>query len=74
MTMEIIAIQVDQDIAKAYREAAPAEQLKIQQLLNTWLRQTMKQRSLDEIIRDMQNQAQTNGLTPEALDKILADD
>ncbi|MBD2230019.1 hypothetical protein [Phormidium tenue] len=69
--METIAIQVDRDVAKAYREAAPAEQLKIQQLLNSWFKQTMKRRSLDDIIRDMQAQAQANGLTPDILSKIL---
>jgi hypothetical protein len=31
--METIAIQVDQDVAKAYREAAPAEQLKIRRCI-----------------------------------------
>lgn len=72
--METIAIQVDQDVAKAYREAAPAEQLKIQQLLNSWLKQTMKRRSLDDIIHDMQTQAQANGLNPDILSEILADD
>ena len=72
--METSAIQVDQDVAKAYREAAPAEQLKIQQLLNSWLKQTMKRRPLDDIIRDMQAQAQASGLTPDILDDILADD
>ncbi|HSM80785.1 MAG TPA: hypothetical protein VLS96_03820 [Nodosilinea sp.] len=69
--METIAIQVDQDVAKAYREAAPAEQLKIQQLLNSWLKQTMKRRSLDDIIHDMQTQAQANGLSPDILSEIL---
>ncbi|MGF1567837.1 MAG: hypothetical protein ACFCVD_07175 [Nodosilinea sp.] len=72
--METIAIQVDQEVAKAYREAAPAEQRKIQQLLNTWLKQTMKRRPLDDVIRDMQTQAQASGLTPEILEEILADD
>jgi hypothetical protein len=69
--METIAIQVDHDVAKAYREAAPAEQRKIQQILNTWLKQTMQRRSLDDIIRDMQAQAQANRLTPDILSEIL---
>ena len=47
--METIAIQVDHDVAKAYREATPTEQRKIQQLLNTWLKQTMQHRPLDDI-------------------------
>ncbi|MBD2429338.1 hypothetical protein [Phormidium sp. FACHB-1136] len=71
--METIAIQVDHDVAKAYREATPTEQRKIQQLLNTWLKQTMQHRPLDDIIHDMQTQAQASGLTPEILSDILAD-
>ena len=71
--METIAIQVDEDVAKAYREATPAEQHKIQQLLGTWLKQTMQRRPLGDIIHDMQAQAQANGLTPEILSEILAD-
>ncbi len=71
--METIAIQVDEAIAKAYREADPAEQLKIQQLLNRWLRQTMQRRPLDTIIQDMQTQAQANGLTQDILNDILDD-
>jgi hypothetical protein len=69
--METIAIQVDQDVAKAYREADPSEQLKIQQLLNSWLKQTMKRRSLEVIIQNMQDQAKANGLTPDILNEIL---
>lgn len=71
--METIAIQVDEAIAKAYRAADPAEQLKIQQLLNRWLRQTMQHRSLDTIIQDMQTQAQASGLTQDILNDILDD-
>ncbi|NMF86248.1 hypothetical protein [Nodosilinea sp. P-1105] len=69
--METIAIQVDGAIAKAYREAAPAEQHKIQQLLNRWLKQAMQHRFLDTIIQDMQTQAQASGLTQEILNDIL---
>ena len=71
--METIAIQVDEAIAKAYREADPAEQLKIQQLLNRWLKQTMQHRPLDAIIQDLQTQAQANGLTQDILNDILDD-
>ncbi|PZV03200.1 MAG: hypothetical protein DCF32_14220 [Leptolyngbya sp.] len=72
--METIAIQVDEAIAKAYRAADPAEQLKIQQLLNRWLKQTMQRRPLDTIIQDLQTQAQANGLTQDILNDILDDE
>ncbi|NJL49925.1 MAG: hypothetical protein HC929_24180 [Leptolyngbyaceae cyanobacterium SM2_5_2] len=71
--METIAIKVDEDIAKAYRAANPAEQLKIQQLLNRWLKQTLQHRPLDTIIQDMQTQAQASGLTQDILNDILSD-
>lgn len=72
--MNTIAIQVDEEIAKAYREAQPSEQLKIQQLLNRWLKQTMQRRPLEAIIQDMQAQAQASGLTQDVLNEILADE
>ncbi|TVP68582.1 MAG: hypothetical protein EA342_05385 [Leptolyngbya sp. LCM1.Bin17] len=71
--METIAIQVDEAIAKAYRAADPAEQLKLQQLLNRWLRQTIQRRPLDTIIQDRQTPAQANGLTQAVLNNILDD-
>jgi len=71
--VETIAIQVDKAIAKAYRAADSAEQLKLQQLLNRWLRQTIQRRPLDTIIQDRQTQAQANGLTQAVLNNILND-
>ena len=71
--MEPITIQVDADVAKAYREADPTERQKIQTLVNNWLKQTMKKRSLDDIISEMQNQAAAKGLTQDILDEILKD-
>jgi hypothetical protein len=71
--MELITIQVDADVAKAYREADPTERQKIQTLVNNWLKQTMKKRSLDDIISEMQNQAAAKGLTQDILDEILKD-
>ena len=71
--MEPITIQVDADVAKAYREADPTERQKIQTLVNNLLKQTMKKRSLDDIISEMQNQAAAKGLTQDFLDEILKD-
>ena len=71
--MEPITIQVDADVAKAYREADPTERQKIQTLVNNWLKQTMKRRSFDDIISEMQNQAAAKGLTQDILDEILKD-
>jgi hypothetical protein len=72
--METIEIPVDEDVAKAYREANPIDRQNLQLLVNNVLKQTIKSRSLDEIITDMQSQANANGLTQEILDEILQDE
>ena len=72
--METIAIRVDEDVAKAYRDADPMEQQKIQQLVNSWLKQIVKRRSLLDIVSEMQSQASANGLTQDILAQILKDE
>lgn len=69
--MEPITIEVDPEIAKAYREADPVEQQKIQFLVNTWLKHAMRGRSLDTIIHDVQSQASATGLSQDILDQLL---
>jgi Holliday junction resolvase-like predicted endonuclease len=72
--MQTITIQVDAEVAQAYQAAEPIKQQQIQQLVNIWLKQTMQQRSLDQIIAEMQTQASQCGLTQELLDTILQDE
>jgi len=72
--MQTITIQVDAEVAQAYQEAEPLKQQQIQQLVNIWLKQTMQQRSLDQIIAEMQTQASQCGLTQEHLDMMLQDE
>ncbi|MBE9057052.1 hypothetical protein [Sphaerospermopsis sp. LEGE 08334] len=69
--METIAIQVDAELAKAYQEAAPQKQQKIQTIINDLLKLIIQDKSLDDIIQEMQEQAQDKGLTQEILDEIL---
>jgi hypothetical protein len=69
--METIAIQVDAELAKAYQEAAPQKQQKIQTIINDLLKLIIQDKSLDDIIQEMQEQAQDRGLTQEILDEIL---
>lgn len=74
--METITIPVDPAIAKAYREADPEKQQKIATIVNGWLKsiiQDKQEKSLEQIIEEMQYQAQANGLTQEILDQILAE-
>ncbi len=72
--METISIEVEPEIARAYQEANLMERKKMQIILNSSLKQFMRRRSLEEIIQEMQAQAQANGLTQEVLDEILSDD
>ena len=69
--METITLQVDSQIAKAYREAEPEKKQKIATIVNEWLRTIIQEKSLEQIIDEMQEQAQANGLTEEILNKIL---
>jgi hypothetical protein len=50
--METITIQVDPEIAKAYREAEPEKQQKIATLVNNWLKSIIQEKSLEKIIED----------------------
>ncbi|AFZ56668.1 hypothetical protein H6G54_00205 [Anabaena cylindrica FACHB-243] len=69
--METIAIQVDAEIAKAYQEAEPQKQQKIQTIVNDLLKLIIQDKSLDDIIQEMQEQAKDRGLPQEILDEIL---
>jgi Tfp pilus assembly protein PilO len=69
--METISIKVKTEVAKAYREITPIKRQQIENLLNDWLKQIIQDRSLDDIVIDMQQQAKDNGLTEAILQDIL---
>ena len=69
--METIAIQVDTEVAKAYQKAEPQKQQKIQSIVNDFLKSIIQDKSLDDIIQEMQEKAKDRGLTQEILDEIL---
>jgi len=71
--MENITIQVDPEIAKAYREAEPEKQQKIQIFLNIMLQKAVSQKPLLDIMEEASQQAIANGITPEILESILND-
>ncbi len=58
--METITIQVDAEVAKAYQKITPVKRQQIENLFSNWLKEIRQDRSLDEIIADMQQQAQAN--------------
>ena len=71
--METIELQVDADVAKTFQDANPAQQQKVQALMNIWLRRAMTITQLQTSMDNLSDEAETNGLTPEILQSILND-
>ena len=69
--METISIQVDADVAKAFRSAQPEQRQKIQALVSFWLKRAMNVTQLQNTMDRMSDEAEANGLTPEILQSIL---
>jgi hypothetical protein len=74
--MSTISIEVDEVTAKAYDEATPAQQKKIQLLLRLGLKEFMTgpKKSLRLVMDEMSAEAQARGLTPEILESLLRDE
>ena len=60
--METINIEVSSNVAEAYRNFAVNQRQQIEGLINGLLSQLIQERSLEDIIDDMQKQAMSNGL------------
>jgi hypothetical protein len=60
--METISIEVEPEIARAYRNLSPTQRQKIQIVLNIWLKQIINKSpiELDEIIQRMQDRTNEN--------------
>jgi len=72
--MKTIAIQIDEDIAREYNNIPPQQRKKIESLFTLLVQQELKKISLMQIMDDIADEAERNGLTPEILESILADD
>ena len=72
--MKTIAIQVDEDIAREYNKIASEQRKRIDSLFIQLVQQELKKISLMQIMDDISDQAERNGLTPEILESILADE
>ena len=71
--MSKITIEVDNEIAKAYRETEPEKQQKISMFLNVMLKKAIRPKPLLEVMEEASKQAIANGMTPEILESILND-
>jgi len=69
--METITIKVDEEVAQFYQNADLYQQQKIQSIFNDLLKQIIEQKTLEQLIEEMQTQAKHNGLTQAILDQIL---
>lgn len=69
--MENIMIQVDSDIAQAYRNADPELQKNAVLVCNLILKEVLKNTSFEEIVQQIRQEAKEKGLTPEVLEELL---
>ena len=72
--METINIEVSSQVAEAYRNFAVSQRQQAESLINGLLSQLIQERSLDDIIDDMRQQAMSNGLTEEILAEIIKEE
>jgi hypothetical protein len=72
METQTIALQVDADLAQAYRSASANDQSKLQLLLNLWLRELfLRSTSLQDLMDELSDKAQARGLTSDNLEELL---
>ena len=72
--MQMITIAVDADVAEFYHAASVQNRQKLSALLNLKLRDVARpRRNVIDIMDEMSQQAEANGLTPEILATLLED-
>ena len=72
--MDTITIPVENELAQAYRQADQQQRQKIETLLNIALKKAVNPKPLLTIMQEASQQAIANGMTPEILESILADE
>jgi hypothetical protein len=72
--METITLQVEQEIAQAYRDSDRQKQEKINSIIKLFLTPEFTEKSLSEVMEKIADQAEKRGLTPELLEEILNDE
>jgi hypothetical protein len=69
--MATITIKVDQEVAKLYQEADLNKQEKLKNLIKLFLKPDLAEKSLSQVMKEIADQAEKRGLTPEILEEIL---
>lgn len=69
--METITIKVDQEVAQLYQEADLNKQEKLNNLIKLFFKPELTEKSLSQVMKEIADQAEKRGLTPEILEEIL---
>jgi hypothetical protein len=72
--MKTIAIQIDEDIASEYSKITAEQRKRIEYLFALLVQQELKRITLMQSMDALADEAERNGLTPEILESILADE
>jgi hypothetical protein len=72
--MTEISTQVDLNVAQSYNSFPVQRQQQIQFVFNLFLKRSLEEEKLENIVVDIRQEAQANGLIPEILENLLADD
>ena len=72
MSTESITVEIDADLAEAYRETPESDQAKLNLLLNLWLRDVLnRSTSLTTLMDELSDKAERRGLTATKLSDML---
>jgi hypothetical protein len=75
MQTESITLQVEAEAARAYRSASPEKRRKLELLLGMQLLDFAQGKpALEQVMREISQNAGERGLTPEILDDLLNDE
>jgi hypothetical protein len=72
--METITIQVDAELAQAYREAEPQQQQNVSFMFNLMMKELFNSNSFNDIVAQIREETAANGLTAEILAELLEDE
>jgi hypothetical protein len=72
--MEAITINVDNEVAQAYREAEFNKQQKLGMMIKLFFQPDLSRKTLSEVMEEIADKAEKRGLTPEILQSILEEE
>ena len=72
--MEAITINVDNEVAQAYREAEFNKQQKLGMMIKLFFQPDLARKTLSEVMEEIADKAKKRGLTPEILQSILEEE